>query len=137
TSIAIPQISAPDGSFALDLPPGSPAFALQVGPASSPSANDPLPSFNAKPFANYPSDLGVIDLGPLPAAVTLTGRVVDARGVPVPGARVLLLGTGASSFVLSRETTTATDGSFSVLVRPGTYLVGAAPDADPSLPAVW
>ena len=136
TSIAVPQVSAADGSFALDLPPGSPAFSLQVGPANGPSANDPLPSFNAKPFAaNHAPLLGIVDLGPLPAAVTLTGRVIDARGVPIAGARVLLL-SGPGSFVLSRQTTTLTDGSFSVLLRPGTYLIEAAPDADPSLPAV-
>src|SRR5207237_2819795 len=92
TSIAVPQVSAADGTFALDLPPGSPAFSLQVGPASSPSVNDPLPSFNAKPFAAGNSLLGIVDLGALPAAVTLTGRVVDARNVPIAAARVLLLG---------------------------------------------
>jgi hypothetical protein len=136
TSIAVPQISAADGTFALDLPPGPPAFSLQVGPASTPSANDPVPSFNSKGFAAGQADLGIVDLGTLPATATLTGKVVDARGAAIASARVFLLSTGAPSYLLSRQTTTLSDGTFSVVVRVGTYLVEAAPDVDPSQPAV-
>ncbi|TMB32582.1 MAG: carboxypeptidase regulatory-like domain-containing protein, partial [Deltaproteobacteria bacterium] len=137
TSIAVPQISASDGTFALDLPPGPPAFSLQVGPAATPSATDPIPSFNAKPFApGQPAALGIIDLGTLPPPVTVTGKVVDARAAVIASARVFLLSTDATPYVLSRQTTTASDGTFSVVVRAGTYLIVAAPDADPAQPAV-
>jgi len=144
-AIAVPQLSGADGSFTLDLPPGPPAFSLQVGAPQTgpgPSANDPLPAFAAKPFpANQLADLGTIDLGALPPPATLNGKVVDARGAPVASARVLLLSTPAAGeaplpYVLSRQGTTGTDGSFSVPVRAGTYLVEVAPDFDPQQPAV-
>jgi hypothetical protein len=136
TSIAVAQVSDASGSFALDLPPGPPAFSLQIGPQAAPSANDPVPNFNPKPFLPGQVNLGNIDLGTLPAPATLTGRVVDSRGAAVGSARVLLLSTSAASYLLSGQTTTRPDGSFSVLVRAGSYLVEVAPDVDPAQPAV-
>jgi hypothetical protein len=136
TSIAVPQVSGANGTFALDLPPGPPAFSLQVGPQAAASANDPVPNFNPRQFGAGRTNLGLIDLGILSARATLTGSVVDARGAPVAFARVMLLSTGAPDYVLSAQTTTAPDGSFSALVREGSYLLEVAPDADPSLPAV-
>jgi hypothetical protein len=137
TAIVVAQVSAANGTFALDLPPGPPAFSLQVGPQAAASANDPVPSFNPKSFpAGQGSDLGTIDLGILPAPATLTGKVVDARGAGVASARVVLLSTGAAGYVLSAQTTTLTDGSFSARVRAGSYLLEVAPDVAPSQPAV-
>jgi Carboxypeptidase regulatory-like domain len=143
-AIAVPQVSGTDGSFTLDLPPGPPPFSLQVGAptAPGPSTSDPLPAFAPKTFpANQAADLKTIELGVLPPPATFNGRVVDARGAPVASARVLLLSTanpGAAPlpYVLSRQATTAADGSFSVPVREGTYLVEVAPDVDPQQPAI-
>jgi hypothetical protein len=137
TSVAVAQVSAADGTFALDLPPGPPAFLLQVGSQAAASASDPVPSFNPKSFpAGQGSDLGTIDLGLLPAPATLTGKVVDARGAAVASARVVLLSTGVNGYVLSAQTTTLTNGSFSASVRAGSYLLEVAPDVAPSQPAV-
>jgi hypothetical protein len=66
----------------------------------------------------------------------LTGKVVDARGAPVASARVLLLSTGVTGYVLSRQAVTDPTGSFSVAVREGTYTVQAMPDVDPQAPAI-
>ena len=47
--------------------------------------------------------------------VRITGTVVDAQGVPVPGASVIVKGTATG-------TMTGTDGKFTISVRPGTTL---------------
>ncbi|MFL5247746.1 MAG: carboxypeptidase regulatory-like domain-containing protein, partial [Myxococcales bacterium] len=137
TSIAASAVSAPDGSFLLTLPPGPPAFSLQVGPQTTPSAGDATPSFKAISFAaGVGLDLGSIPLGAFPPPATLSGRIVDLRGAPVPSARVLVLSTGAPGYVLSRQVTTDANGAFAVLVREGDYLVEAMPDADSQAPAM-
>ena len=118
--------------------PISRSSGCDTGSTSDPStsAND-LPSFNPKPFpAGQASSLGNIDLGTLPAPATLIGKVVDARGAAISSARVLLLSAGAAGYVLSRQATTLGDGSFSVAVRAGGYLLEVAPDVGPTQPAI-
>jgi Carboxypeptidase regulatory-like domain len=137
TSISTTHVSGTDGSFSLDLPPGPPAFSLQIGPQTGPSASAPIPTFTPRVFpAGQAANLGTIDLGALPPIATLTGKVVDARGAPVASTRVLVVGTGATGFVLSRQATTGADGTFSVVLLQGNYLVQAMPDVDPQAPGI-
>jgi Carboxypeptidase regulatory-like domain len=137
TTISGTQISGADGRFALDLPPGPPPFLLQVGPQSGSAGTDVIPTFNAKAAPPAPSTGPItVDLGTLPPTAMLNGKVVDARGAPIASARVLVVNTDALGYTLSRQATTGSDGSFSVVVRQGTYTVQAMPDADPQAPAL-
>lgn len=54
---------------------------------------------------------------------TISGVVITATGDPVPGARVIVEVPGGS---VVAETVTDRDGSFTVTVAPGTYVVRAA-----------
>ena len=51
-------------------------------------------------------------VSPLVAQSTVTGRVIDNQGVPLPGATVLEIGT-------SNGTTTDFDGNYSITVQDG------------------
>ncbi|MFL5365660.1 MAG: hypothetical protein ACJ781_09320 [Myxococcales bacterium] len=136
-SISGTQITANDGSFALVLPPGPPVFSLQIGPQAAAPTNDTTPTFTPRAFpAGQPANLGTIDLGLLPATATLTGKVQDSRGAALASTRVVVVATGATGYALSKQATTGTDGTFSVVVLQGTYLVQAMPDADPQSPAI-
>lgn len=141
--LAMP-VNTVDGGFELVLPPGPPPFRLQVSPELADGGvgpSDPLPNF--LPFGpagapNFTDAAPIVkDLGPLPPAAALTGTVIAAHsGLPIAGARVSAVSTDGSGWTISRTTTAAADGSYALQLRAGNYLVEAAPETAPNLPAV-
>lgn len=89
------------------------SFAVRVLPAGLPSARF------VGPFdSGEDADLGDVQI---PGAARLSGRVVDDSGKPVPGARVLAVGSEVlfetDARILS-ETRSGTDGTFSMADAP-------------------
>lgn len=129
-------VSAPatsqDGGYSLYLTPDAGAQpALQIGPAADSDAGvvaaaalDPFPTYQPVPYAP------TVDL-PLPAPATLAGRVLDGAGNAVPSALVYARNVGGS-WTLARSALADASGNYSLLLRAGTYMVQAAPVADPS-----
>jgi carboxypeptidase family protein len=131
-ALSVPVTSGAQGEFTLVLPPGPPSFLVQVAPRPDASDTDPpVPAFSPRLLSG-----ATLDLGELPAPVTLLGEVRDERGQPVPSARVVALSTDPAGWVISRQTVTDSDGAFKLSLRAGAYVVEAAPDPDPSLPGV-
>ncbi len=132
------------GAFTLLLPPPPVQYELRVGDAldggSVVPGGGPLPSFDDAAFglrtAGLTSSALALDLDALPPPATLSGRVVDLSGAPVSQARVAAASEDGAGFVLARSTLTAADGSFSLGLRQGRYLVEAQPGADPAQPAL-
>ncbi len=132
--IAASATTANDGGFALLLPPGAPAFQLQVGPAAQDGGGDPssgpVPSFRlATPGAT--GELQIM-LDPLTPPARLSGTVVDPNGAPLAGARVYAIslddpGAAPRGWVLSRSTSAGADGTFTLALRQGPYALEAAP----------
>jgi hypothetical protein len=126
-----------DGGFSLLLPPGTSSYFLEVGPPTEMDGGvtnaDPLPVYEG--WAANPPQSPVLDL-PLPAAATLKGRVADSAGSPVAYAHVYARSTATSGWSLSRATVAGTDGSYSLALREGVYLVEAAPDTFATSPSV-
>ncbi len=139
-------VTTVDGGFQLLLPPGPPPFQLQVSPGESDGGlaaplRDPLPSF--LPFGPpgapaFTSAAPIVkDLGALPSVTVLQGTVISAAGgAPIPAARVSAVSTDGNGWTLARSTTAGTDGSFSLQLRAGRYLIEAAPDTAADQPAV-
>ncbi len=90
---------------------------------------DPLPN-----YVGLAPTTPTIDIQ-LPPATTLTGTVIDAAGAPVAAAHVYARSDGMP-WSLSRSAMTAPDGSWSLLLRAGNYVVEAAPAAATGGPAV-
>ena len=125
-----------DGGFSLYLPPDTTAYDLQVGPppydvngGSAAAALLPLPSYHLPQPTTHTID--VI----LTAVATLQGQVLDASGAPLPGARVYARSEGMP-WSLSGSTATFANGSYTLPLRAGNYLVEAAPDFSLDGPAV-
>ena len=125
-----------DGGFSLYLPPNTTAYDLQVGPppsdldgGSAAEALSPLPSYHLPQPTTHTIDVV------LTAVATLQGQVLDASGAPLPGARVYARSEGMP-WSLSRSTATLADGSYSLPLRAGDYLVEAAPVPSLDGPAV-
>ncbi len=139
-------VTTMDGGFQLILPPGPPPFRLEVseGPSDGGTAaplGDPLPSF--LPFGPptsfaFTDDQPILrDLGALPPVAALQGTVFAAStGAPIPAARVSAVSTDGNGWTLSRSTVAGADGSFSLQLRAGRYLIEAAPDTTADQPAV-
>ena len=142
--LAVPVTSL-DGGFQLLLPPGPPPFLLEVSPPQAdggiaPPLGDPLPSFlplGPPGAAAFTDALPIArDLGALPPPAVLQGTVQTSSGAPIAGARVSAVSTDGSGWTLTRSTVAALDGSFSLPLRAGHYLVEAAPDTAADQPAV-
>ena len=143
--LAVPVLSV-DGGFQLLLPPGPPPFRLQVSPGEPDGGvaaplGDPLPSFLpfGPPTAPAFTDASPIakDFGVLTPVAILQGTVTASMGsVPLAATRVSALSTDGNAWTIARSTTTAADGSFSLQLRAGHYLVEAAPDTAANQPAV-
>ncbi|HEX9576436.1 MAG TPA: carboxypeptidase-like regulatory domain-containing protein, partial [Myxococcales bacterium] len=122
-AISAPATTA-DGGFSLLLPPGTSSYYLEIGPPNDMDGgvtnSDPLPNYDQVPPV-LPVNL------PLTAAATLAGKVIDATGAGIASARVYARSTGTTQWSLSRSTSTAADGSYSLALRAGSYLVEAAP----------
>jgi hypothetical protein len=131
-ALSAPATTA-DGGFTLLLPPGTSSYSLQVGPPTDLDGG----MTNADPLPNYeglsPSPTLTLQL---PDAGTLQGRVVDSTGTGVASARVYARSQAGTTWSLARSTTAASDGSYSIALREGTYLVEAAPSAASSSPGV-
>ena len=132
--LSAPATVQADGGYSLYLPPATPAKYLQVGPptesnggALAPSLN-PLPNYDRWPAAS------VVDV-PLPPLATLSGVVTDSAGAPVAGARVYARSDGMA-WSLARSTSTASDGSYALILRAGDYVVEAAPIPGQNAPGV-
>jgi Cys-rich repeat protein len=132
------------GHFSLLLPPAPVEYGLRIsgdapdGGLAAVSDAGPLPSFQDTGFGTATASTGAVDLdvGALPAPAVLAGRVVDAANAPVANARVTASNIDAVPWVLTRSTTTASDGTFSLALREGSYLLEAAPALDPAQPAL-
>jgi len=122
--------TGPDGRFELDgLRPDTLQLAVRAaGFAPLDRASIPLPS-------SAEHDLGELRLEP---GVVLEGRVVDGRGSPVEGARILRLSAVESAFGISGRppgslvATSAADGSFRADQIPaGAWTLAAVSDDHP------
>ena len=131
-----------DGGFSLSLPPNTPLppnptnYYLQVGPTPT-VVDGGMAATTLAPLPNYdhlPPTTPAVDVT-LTAVATLQGKVLDGSGNPISGARVYARSDGMR-WSLSRSTSTLTDGSYSLSLRVGDYLVEAAPAASPDGPAV-
>lgn len=132
--ISAPGASA-DGGFTLLLPPATPSYYLQLSPPGELDggvAAEPLPTWDG--LGPYDNTAPAVSLT-LPPTATLSGRVVDAAGAAVPQANVYARSDGMP-WTLSRSTTTASDGTYALLLRAGKYLVEAAPGGGADLPAL-
>jgi hypothetical protein len=129
------------GAFALLVPKGPLGpFYVQVGP--KPDVPDStIPTFSPR-FINAPNPpttnlpVGNIDVGALPRATKVTGRVLDNTGTPLANASVHAVSTDVAEWILSREVTTDAAGSYSMNLLEGHYIIEAVPDADPAQPAL-
>jgi hypothetical protein len=131
-AISAPATTA-DGGFSLLLPPGTTTYSLEIGPPNEMDGgvtnSDPLPEYEVPPGTPAVNLL-------LPTVATLTGRVLDSTGAGIASARVYARSTGTTQWSLSRSTSTAADGSYSLPLRAGSYLVEAAPSGTPDAPGV-
>jgi carboxypeptidase family protein len=134
-ALSAPASVQTDGGFSLYLPPGTTGgYFLQVSPAFAPdgglaaAALDPLPNYDGLTPAS------ALDL-PLPPVAVLQGTVKDTAAAPIAGARVYARSDGMP-WSLSRSTVTAADGTWSMPLRAGNYVVEAAPSAAPDAPGV-
>jgi hypothetical protein len=120
------------GTFQLVLPPDAPSFYLRVGPASDATgaggvAATLFPNYAAVgPFAAG-GGATAYDFGQLPAAVALSGTVLDASGHAVIGARVYALSLDGQGYVLSSSTLTDGAGAYQLALLTGKFAVEAAP----------
>ncbi|HZR08051.1 MAG TPA: carboxypeptidase-like regulatory domain-containing protein [Myxococcales bacterium] len=129
-------LSQPDGGYALYLTPTVASFPLlQIGPPADADAGvglavsiDPFPTY--QPIRYAPA----LDLV-LPSPATLTGRVLDGAGNAVTSARVYARSVGGD-WTLARSVVVDPSGAYALTLRTGTYLVEAAPPADPGAPAL-
>ena len=135
-ALSAPAAVQLDGGFSLYLPPNTTAYYLQVSPppadfdgGSAATALSPLPSYD-----HLPPTTPAIDVV-LPAVATLQGKVLDASGAPLSGARVYARSDNMP-WSLSRSTVSLADGSYALPLRAGDYLVEAAPVSSPDGPAV-
>jgi hypothetical protein len=131
------------GSFTLELPPPPVSYLLQIGPdPSAPSGSAAVPTFTPRgPFSSPTpgvacSSGNCIELGALPDPATLTGTVRDVRGQPLASTAVLATSIDQTSWTLSRQTVTDSNGAFSISLRTGLYAVEAAPPTDASSPGL-
>jgi protocatechuate 3,4-dioxygenase beta subunit len=135
-TVSAQALSQPDGGYALYLSPNASSQpALQIGPPADADAGvaaapalDPFPTFQPKPY------LPIVDVA-LPAVATLSGRVLDSAGSPLPSARVYARSAGGS-WTLARSVVADGSGGYALTLRAGTYLVQAAPSADPAAPGL-
>jgi hypothetical protein len=131
--ISAPAVSQADGSYSLLLPPAPTGqVVLQIAPPDAGSAQasalDPFPIYASVPYQD------TIDLQ-LPGIATVSGRVMDISGNPLPSVLVYVRSV-AMPWSLSRTVTADANGTFSVQVRVGNYLVEAAPAMDAASPAL-
>ena len=129
-------LSQADGGYALYLAPTAAAApSLQIGPPAESDAGvglaqslDPFPTYQPIPFAP------AVDLA-LPPVATLTGKVLDGAASAVPSARVYARSVGGN-WTLARSVITDASGGYALTLRAGTYLLQAAPAADPGAPGL-
>lgn len=133
--LSAPDISEADGGYSLLLPPGTSTYLVQVGPPAQSDGGqaalsvDPLPVFDEL----TPGAQGLVAVTLTPE-VTLTGHVT-AAGAPVGAARVYARSHG-EPWSLSRSAISADDGSYSMSLRAGIYVLEAAPSTDAAAPGV-
>jgi hypothetical protein len=133
--ISAPSIAEADGGYSLLLPPGTTTYLLQVGPPADLDAGtpalplDPLPVYDQ--LAPGPSGVTIS----LPPEVKLSGHVLDSADAGIAAASVYARSEGMP-WNLARSTTAASDGSYTMVLRAGSYVVEAAPSAAPDAPAV-
>ena len=141
-ALSAPAAVQADGGFSLYLPPNTPLppnatnYYLQIGPPP-PDLDGGLSMTTLAPLPNYdqlPPTTPAVDVT-LTAVATLQGKVTDGSGASISGARVYARSDGMP-WSLSRSTSTLADGSYSLSLRAGDYLVEAAPAASPDGPAV-
>jgi len=111
-------VSAADGRFVLgDVPPGRLRIEI-LQPSMVP--------FRGKPLVLPPG--GHLDLGALTVsrAALVVGRVIDADGAPVGGARVVVRSSDGAAAAL--YAITGVGGDFSLPLSPGDHILAAAGD---------
>jgi len=132
TALSASTITQADGGYSLYLAPNSSQLALQIGPPTDAGVASGLPD----PFPTYPgvAYAPTVNLS-LPDVATLSGRILDPTGTPIPGTRVYVRSSNMG-WMLSRSVVSDATGAYSVALRQGTYLVQAAPSTDPTSPAL-
>ena len=115
--------TAPDGTFALGLAPGT--WSLQIDSSSAVSLNVVSPSVNYTLSANQ--TLSGITLVLAPVTGQIAGTVKDGHNNPVVGVQVSGNATVAATNY-SSSATTDSGGNFSVPVCAGTWNVGVSSD---------
>ena len=134
-AVSAPAISQPDGGYSLYLSPNSGQPALQIGPPTDADAGTPSSSA-LDPFPTYPPKVYVTPLElPLPPVATVSGRVLDTSGAPIPSARVYLR-SASPDWTLARSVVADADGAYTATLREGNYQLQAAPAADAASPAL-
>lgn len=84
-------------------------------------------SFEVRGWGTAAVLLGLLAAGPAAAqAGRVVGRVTDATGKPVQGARVELVAADSAATPARRETTGETGGFDFTTVQPGVYLLRAS-----------
>jgi hypothetical protein len=131
------SLSDADGGYIVVLPPGaSPSPLLQIGPPGDLDGGVPA-TLALDPFPTYPKVAysAAIDL-PLSPVVTLTGRVTDLAGKPVPSARVYVRTAAGMSWTLARATAVDSNGVYGFALRASDYMIEAVPSPDGTTPAI-
>lgn len=133
-ALSAPAAVQADGGFSLYLPPDTTAYFLQVGPAPADLDGGTAPLAPLPNYDHLQPTTPNVEVA-LSAVATLRGKVLDGSGAPVAGARVYARSDG-TPWTLSRSTVSGADGSYSLALRAGDYLVEAAPISSPDGPAV-
>jgi len=133
--LSAPALTQEDGGYSLLLPPGSTSYLLQVGPPPNVDAGMAAEAFDPLPVYDEltPTAAGVTIA--LPPEVVMSGQVLDSSNAPVAAARVYARSDGMP-WNLARSTTAGGDGSYTLSLRAGTYVVEAAPSSAASAPGV-
>jgi hypothetical protein len=133
-AISSASVSDADGGYTVVLPPATSQPLLQIGPPAD--LDGGVAAFALDPFPTYPPvpHSSVIDLS-LPAIASLTGKVIDPGGIPVPSARVYVRSTG-TPWTLARSVAVDSNGVYDFILRAGNYQIQAAPSSDANTPAL-
>jgi hypothetical protein len=118
--------TGPDGTYSLAVPAGS--YTVSFNDPSDNYVNGCYSSSgfttdqgDCTPVDVTTSDVGGIDVQ-MPLALYITGTVTGSDGSPLAGIHVIALDQAAGNFLT--WTSTATDGTYTLAVPPGSYTLG-------------
>jgi 5-hydroxyisourate hydrolase-like protein (transthyretin family) len=124
TTVVANTISDASGNFRLNVPAGS-YKVVAADPMNIFAAGyvDDANSFTAEQAISVKSAVVSADIHiPLHRAGTVSGRVTDAAGAPLPGITVVAYNADGSQRTFTR---TDSNGAYSLLLPPGSFRIGA------------